>query len=107
MTALTRLLPWSIGRLSRRTPVEPTPPAPAAARLVTPDDAEAQPAELAERRAQALRSMFPMLYSLCARRADLWRAIAIERYLSQATNITDLELRIVEVQRQTHFGCSA
>lgn len=106
MTALTRFLPWSSDRLSRRTAATPTPPPPAAARWVEPDDAAESSTELAERRARALRSMFPMLYSLCARRADLWRAIAIERYLSQATNIADLEMRIVEVQRQTHFGSS-
>ena len=40
---------------------------------------------LEESRAQALRGMFPMLFSMYARRSDLWRAIAIERYLAQAT----------------------
>jgi hypothetical protein len=61
---------------------------------------------LEERRAHALRSMFPMLFSMYARRADLWRAIAIERYLAQATNVADLEQRIHEVQRQRHFSWS-
>jgi len=103
MTVLARLLPWSAGLLPRRpAAAPPVAVPPAAAQLPEPD---AGP-ELAERRAQALRSMFPMLYSLCARRADLWRAIAIERYLSQATNIADLELRIREVQKQRHFGWS-
>ena len=61
---------------------------------------------LEERRADALRSMFPILFSMVARRSDLWRAIAIERYLAQATNIADLEQRIHEVQRQRHFSWS-
>ncbi len=50
--------------------------------------------------------MFPMLFSMYARRSDLWRAIAIERYLAQATNLADLEQRIHEVQRQRHFSWS-
>ncbi len=103
MPVLTRLLPRSAGRLTRRTP-GPTPPSAPAAVLPV---AAGNEVELAERRAQALRSLFPMIYSLYARRADLWRAVAVERYLSQATNITDLEMRIVEVQRQGHFGYSA
>jgi len=108
MTVLTRLLPWSWNLLPRRpTAALPVPIPPAAPSVAAePSLDAAQDAALAERRAQALRSMFPMLYSLCARRADLWRAIAIERYLSQASNITDLELRIRDVQRQSHFGCS-
>jgi len=103
MIALARLLPWSTSRPARQpaAPAHASPPA-ADASLTA-----AQAVQLSERRAQALRSMFPMLYSLYARRADLWRAIAVERYLSQATNIADLELRIREVQRQSHFEWSA
>jgi hypothetical protein len=41
-----------------------------------------------------------------ARRSDLWQAIAIERYLSQATDITDLEHRIREVERRRQFQSS-
>lgn len=102
MTVLARLLPWSAGLPRRPAAAPPVAAPPVAAQPPQPDTGP----ELAERRAQALRSMFPMLYSLCARRADLWRAIAIERYLSQATNIADLELRIREVQKQRHFGWS-
>jgi hypothetical protein len=50
--------------------------------------------------------MFPMLFSMYARRSDLWRAIAVERYLAQATNTAELEQRIHEVQRQRHFSWS-
>lgn len=107
MTVLTRWLPWSAALLPRRAAAAPPAAVPPVAPVAAPASLpEEQRAALAERRAQALRSMFPMLYSLCARRADLWRAIAIERYLSQATNIADLELRIQEIQRQRHFGWS-
>jgi hypothetical protein len=44
-----------------------------------------------------------MLFSMVARRSDLWRAITIERYLSQATDIVDLEHRIREVERRRPF----
>lgn len=61
------------------------------------------PISLGERRAAALRKMFPMLFSMYARRSDLWQAIAIERYLSQATDTIDLEHRIHEVERRRQF----
>jgi hypothetical protein len=61
---------------------------------------------LGERRSQALRAMFPLLFSKYARHSDLWKAIAIERYLSQAKNITDLEQRIREVQSRNQFRWS-
>lgn len=94
-------------RRSAASPATATPPvAPVVALPADPDLSDAELTSLAERRAQVLRSMFPLLFSMCARRADLWRAVAIERYLSQATNTTDLEQRIHEVQRQSHFGCS-
>ena len=47
-----------------------------------------------------------MLFSMYARRSDLWRAIAIEHYLAQATNLADLKQRIHQVQRQRHFSWS-
>jgi hypothetical protein len=61
---------------------------------------------LGERRSAALRQLFPMLFSLYARRSDLWQAIAVERFLSQATDIADLERRIrdVERRRQSHWS---
>lgn len=128
MSVLTRLFPWPSGFLPRRaaaaalsaapraeypSPVE-TPATAVVANAVVAKavvaNTEAQPAagpsSLEERRAHALRTMFPMLFSMYARRSDLWRAIAIERYLAQATNIADLEQRIHEVQRQRHFSWS-
>jgi hypothetical protein len=61
------------------------------------------PVLLGEHRAAALRKMFPMLFSMYARRSDLWQAIAIERYLSQATDFIDLEHRIREVESRRQF----
>lgn len=123
MSVLTRLFPWPPGFLPRRAsaatlPAAPRPenlgpvetPATAVVANAVVANAEVQPAAgpsaLEERRAHALRTMFPMLFSMYARRSDLWRAIAIERYLAQASNITDLEQRIHEVQRQRHFSWS-
>jgi hypothetical protein len=118
MSVLTRWFPWPPGFLPRR---EAAATISAASRSESPGPVEtpapdavlnpgAEPAtestSLEERRAHALRSMFPMLFSMVARRSDLWRAIAIERYLAQATNIADLEQRIHEVQRQRHFSWS-
>jgi hypothetical protein len=113
MPVLHRIIPWPARFLPRQrgaarpaadAVVRPAGPAPANDASVA---APAAPHEaLGERRAQALRSMFPLLFSMYARRSDLWQAIAIERYLSQATNLADLEQRIHEVQRRRHFGWS-
>jgi len=123
MSVLTRLVLWPPGFLPRRAvaatisdgprpeclqaasrhPVE-SPTTDAVAQAEVPPAAGL--VSLEERRAQALRTLFPMLFSMYARRSDLWRAIAIERYLAQATNLADLEQRIHEVQRQRHFSWS-
>ncbi len=50
--------------------------------------------------------MFPMLFSLYARRSDLWQAIAIERYLAQASNLVELEQRIHQVEQRRQFSWS-
>jgi hypothetical protein len=85
-------------------PVAAETPAGAPDRIAA--SAAVTPVSLGERRAAALRKMFPMLFSMYARRSDLWQAIAIERYLSQATDITDLEHRIREVERRRQFQWS-
>lgn len=118
MSNLIRLLVWPAGFLPRRS-VAPAQsvgaadagelPRPAAVEPPTslPADATAGDAgaavALGERRAAALRTLFPMLFSMVARRSDLWQAITIERYLSQATDIVDLERRIREVERRRPF----
>lgn len=123
MSVLTRLVLWPPGFLPRRAvaatisdgprpaslqPVSPHPVESPTTDAVAPTEVPpaAGSASLEERRAQALRTLFPMLFSMYARRSDLWRAIAIERYLAQATNLADLEQRIHEVQRQRHFSWS-
>ena len=116
MTVLDRLFPWPHGLLPRRPALAVATPDPRTVRPATPasttHDAAAAPATVAEtiavgeRRAEALRTMFPMLFSMFARRSDLWQAIAIERYLSQAKDIAELEQRIQEVQRRRSFSWS-
>jgi len=118
MSNLMRFLVWPAGFLPRRS-VAPAKsvvgadagelPRPAAVEPPTGSSADATapnvgPAvALGERRAAALRTLFPMLFSMVARRSDLWQAITIERYLSQATDIVDLEHRIREVERRRPF----
>jgi hypothetical protein len=103
---LARFMPWPSMLLPRRppaTPIQSAPPAaPARPAQLPPDEAVA----VTERRASTLRTMFPLLFSRHARRADLWQAIVIERYLSQAANLADLEQRIEEVQRRRQFSWS-
>lgn len=113
MSFLDRLYPWPHGLLPRRAaagPNAPRPSAPAALTARTPSTeptSEAERQAISDRRSQALRTMFPLLFSMFARRSDLWQAIATERYLSQASNLADLEQRIEEVQRRRSFSWSA
>ena len=65
---------------------------------VEPDPAARQ--QLAERRAEALRRLFPKLTSWMKDRVQLARMNAVERYLAQATDIHDLEQRIREIDRK-------
>ena len=121
MPNFMRLLLWPPGFLPRRSaaparqlsnpdPAGWPPQVPVGTPTGSPDriaaPAAVTPVSLGERRAAALRKMFPMLFSMYARRSDLWQAIAIERYLSQATNINDLEQRIREVERRRQFQWS-
>jgi hypothetical protein len=121
MPNFMRLLLWPPGFLPRRSAApakRPTSPDPTGLPLLVPVEtptgspdrvaapAAVTPISLGERRAEALRRMFPMLFSMYARRSDLWQAIAIERYLSQATDIIDLEQRIREVERRRQFQWS-
>ena len=121
MPIFTRLLLWPPGFLPRRpAAVVTVPPGPMSVQLPSPASVVTPPAErgsaaeplelpresLGERRSAALRKLFPMLFSLSARRSDLWQAIAIERFLSQATDIADLERRIRDVERRRQFHWS-
>ena len=106
MSVLDRLFPWPHGLLPRRSAAAPKAPratagAPATARArAASEPSQEELGAMIDRRSHALRTMFPLLFSMYARRSDLWHAIAIERYLSQATNLADLEQRILEIQRR-------
>jgi hypothetical protein len=117
MPVLSRLLSWRtpafLPRSSRaRLVAAPIPPRPVGERTATlPPAANDAPGtdevrSLAERRGEALRAMFPMLFSLYARRSDLWQAIAIERYLAQSANLAELEQRIRQIEQRRQFSWS-
>ena len=59
---------------------------------------------LAARRAQALRSLFPKLSSWYGSRRDALYIGEVNEYLSQASNVTDLEQRIRVIEQQRHFS---
>ena len=71
--------------------------------VTAPDKLEENP-RLAQRRAQALRSMFPKLSSWFGSRRDALYIGEINTYLSQASNVTDLEQRIRTLEQQRHFS---
>jgi len=106
MSFLDRLHPWRYGLLPRRSAAPLDRPRPSASARRAAGRTGAAPSAgpdrraLVERRSEALRALFPLLFSRYARRSDLWQAIAIERYLSQALTLPDLEQRILEVQRR-------
>jgi hypothetical protein len=106
MKILSRLMPWPSSRLSGLPAAAPPPAAPAGPPVVPASLSSEEAVAVTERRAATLRAMFPLLFSRHARRADLWQAIVVERYLSQAANLADLEHRILEVQRQRQFSWS-
>ena len=79
--------------LHRRRP----PVAPGAQRA---RDGAAAPREVGERRAEAMRGFFPKLSAWMASRSYLAEMSAADRYLSQATDLFDLERRIREIERR-------
>ena len=117
MPVFSRLLTWRTPAFLPRpararlvsTPIPPQSGGERPARLApaandAPDADEIR--SLAERRGEALRAMFPMLFSLYARRSDLWQAIATERYLAQAANLAELEQRIRRIEQRQQFSWS-
>ena len=92
-------------RRSAPAQVTPTPQAASAAGVSsTADPALAADPHLAARRAQALRSLFPKLSSWYGSRRDALLIGEINEYLSQASNVTDLEQRIRVIEQQRHFS---
>lgn len=111
MKILTRLMPWPSAFLPRWRTVNsppkagwPSAPGAVPSRPASVPDEEA--VAMTEHRAATLRGMFPLLFSRYARHADLWQAVVIERHLSQAANLADLEQRIRDVQLRRQFSWS-
>ena len=109
MKILTWPISWPFAFLpSRRSAAS----APEVLRPREPPAVRSNPASLAheeavamtEHRAATLRGMFPLLFSHHARHADLWQAVVVERHLSQAANLADLEQRIREVQQRSQLS---
>ncbi len=110
MKILTRPIPWPFAFPLRRsvacTPRTLIPSAPPAVRANPGSLSHAEAIAMTEHRAATLRGMFPLLFSRYARHADLWQAVVVERHLSQAANLADLEQRIREVQQRPPFSWS-
>lgn len=62
-------------------------------------DATAGKRKLAGRRSEALRSFFPLLAVWFSNHIDFSRMREIEKYLAQATDLADLEIRIAKIER--------
>ena len=68
-----------------------------------PRPANVRPAvsrEVSERRAEAMRGFFPKLASWYEKRMYLAEMREVDRYLSQSTDLVDLERRIRDVERR-------
>jgi hypothetical protein len=111
MKILTRPIPWPFALLPRLSSATAPPEAVSpSAPTAVPSNPASLPHEeavaMTEHRAATLRGMFPLLFSRYARHADLWQAVVVERHLSQAANLADLEQRIREVQQRPPFSWS-
>ena len=62
------------------------------------------PGALSRRRGEALRGFFPKLANWFETRTERARRREVEAFLSQATDIADLEQRILRIQRGAHFS---
>ena len=62
------------------------------------------PGALSRRRGEALRGFYPKLANWFETRTERARRREVEAFLSQATDIADLEQRILRIQRGTHFS---
>ena len=60
--------------------------------------------EVSRRRSEAMRGFFPKLAAWYERRSYEAEMREVDRYLSQATNIFDLEQRIRHLERQRSTG---
>ena len=64
-----------------------------------PADVSLDP-EMTQRRAEALRNLFPQLFSWLASRAQVGSMHQASEYLANASNLADLEQRIRIVERR-------
>ena len=62
-------------------------------------DQGAASSDLAGRRSQALRNFFPLLAVWFSNRIHFSRMREVEKYLAQATDLADLEIRIAKIER--------
>ena len=110
MKTLTRIFPWSFTFLPRRSAGAKARKKEHAAKPTTSHGAATlsadESAAMNELRSSTLRAMFPLLFSRFARRSDLWQAVVIERYLSDASSLADLERRIGTVKPRRQFSWS-
>jgi len=110
MKTLTRFFPWSFAFLPRRSADAGSVKQQSAQPTTGPHGAKPlssnESAAMNELRSSTLRAMFPLLFSRCARRSDLWQAVVIERYLSSANSLADLERRISTVKPRRQFSWS-
>jgi hypothetical protein len=103
MTPLSCRLPWLVAWLDRRSSrrADRSPTVGTAPVGVAPGS---DVSELEERRAEALRRMFPKLFNWYASASEWRAAVDVQNYLAAASNVTDLEnrIRIVEQRRRFH-----
>ncbi len=110
MKTVTRFWPWPFSFLLGRSADAGAPKSDRADRPVAPlrgaPPSAHESAAMDELRSSTLRAMFPLLFSRFARRSDLWQAVVIERYLSDAASLADLERRISTVKSRRQFSWS-
>ena len=97
--------PWLM--IGKRTYAAPTAPGYLMPRSATCDahfTSRSDPGALPRRRGEALRGFFPKLANWFETRTERARRREVEAFLSQATDIADLEQRILRIQRGTHFS---
>lgn len=73
---------------------------PVASKTPRTRDGAAAPCQVAERRAEAMRGFFPKISAWMARQSYLAEMHEVERYLSQSTDLVDLECRIRDIERR-------
>ena len=98
MTSLIRRLPFA--GFFRPAPAPARAEATPAAR---PAPAPEVTARLDELRGEAMRRLFPKLYTWWSSRWEWGVALQVYAYLAEATTVEDLESRVRHVERQRHF----